>query len=82
MTIPDIVFITLTMSKEAHEKRLKVRHGDEMPETFLAVMSKFQEMYELPGKDEPNTFNVEITLDMSPDDVLDKVLDIMRNNYE
>lgn len=50
LTIPDIVFITLTMSKEAQMERLKVRHGDDMPETLLVVMSNIHKLYELPGK--------------------------------
>ena len=33
-------------------------------------------LYELPGDNEPNTFNVDITDEMSPKDVMDKVLEI------
>ena len=81
-TIPDCIFITLTIAKEAQMKRLKARHGDDMSEGMLEVLSNIHELYELPGENEPNTFNVDITDDMKPQDVMKKVLEILDNNFE
>ena len=81
LTIPDCIFITLTMTKEAQMKRIKARHGDGS-EGMLEVLSNIHELYELPGENEPNTFNVDITDDMKPQDVMKKVLDILDNNFE
>ena len=81
-TIPDCIFITLTIAKEAQMKRLKARHGDDMSEGMLEVLSNIHELYELPGENEPNTFNVDITDDMKPQDVMKKVLDILKNNFD
>ena len=81
-TIPDCIFITLTMAKEAQIKRLKARHGDDMSEGMLEVLSNIHELYELPGVNEPNTFNVDINDDMKPQDVMKKVLDILKNNFD
>ena len=81
-TIPDCIFITLTMAKEAQVKRLKARHGDDMSKGMLEVLSSIHELYELPGENEPNTFNVDITDDMKPQDVMKKVLDLLENNFE
>ena len=81
-TIPDCIFITLTMAKEAQIKRLKARHGDDMSEGMLEVLSNIHELYELPGVNETNTFNVDINDDMKPQDVMKKVLDILKNNFD
>ena len=80
-TIPDCIFITLTMTKKAQMKRIRARHGDGS-EGMLEVLSNIYELYELPGENEPNTFNVDITDDMKPQDVMKKVLDILENNFE
>ena len=82
LTIPDCIFITLTMAKEAQMKRIKARHGDDMSEVMLEILSNLHELYELPGENEPNTFNVDITDDMKPQDVMKKVLDILENNFD
>ena len=82
LTIPDCIFITLTMAKEAQMKRIKARHGDDMSGGMLEVLSNIHELYELPGENEPNTFNVDITDDMKPQDVMGKVLEILDKNFE
>ena len=81
-TIPDCIFITLTMAKETQMKRIKARHGDDMSEGMLEVLTNTHELYELPGENEPNTFNVNISDDMKPQDVMRKVLEILNKNFE
>ena len=82
LIIPDCIFITLTMTKEARMKRIKARHGDDMSGERLEVLLSTHEYYKLPGKNEPNTFNLNITDDMKPQDVMKKVLDILKKNVE
>ena len=82
LTIPDCIFITLTIAKEAQMKRIKARQGDHMSEGMLEDLSNIHKLYELPGENEPNTFNVDITDDMKPQDVMKKVLEILDNNFE
>ena len=77
LTIPDCIFITLTMTKESQIKRIKARHGEDSSDGLLDMMSGIHKLYELPGENEPNTFNVDITEGMNPKDVLNKVLDIL-----
>ena len=61
------------MTKECQEKRLIDRHGnDKMAIDFL---TKLYAMYEPAGDDEEKALNVTITEDMSPDDVVQKVLE-------
>ena len=77
-TLPDCIFITLTMNEEVQLNRIKARHGDANSE-LLDAMSSYHKLYELPGKNEPNTFNVDITDEMTPIDVMNKVLEILEN---
>ena len=79
LTIPDCIFITLTMTKEAQIKRLKARYREDISEGLLDAMSGIHKLYELPGENEPNTFNVDITDSMNREDVLNKVLDILKH---
>merc|ERR1712183_817564 len=75
LTLPDCIFITLTLTKETQVKRVKARHGDSEGATeFLGAMYKY---YEGPGEGEKNVHNINITEDMTKDDVMNKVLEIL-----
>ena len=82
LTIPDCIFITQTMTKESQIKRIKARHGEDLSDGLLDMLSGIHKLYELPEENEPNTFNVDITDDMKPQDVMKKVLDILEKNFE
>ena len=73
----DVVFIVLNMTHECQRKRLAQRPGDTgLNLDFLNDMFRF---YEPAGEDENNAFNVTVTEGMSPDDVIEKVQEIVRN---
>ena len=99
--VPDVIFITLTLTKETQRKRIKVnlmwghfflltvlkiadfctfqiqdRHGEQAEEVIKMLTSLF-DIYEPPGENERNTYNVEITDEMTPNDVLEKVQKIL-----
>ena len=78
LTLPDCFFVTLSMTKGNQAKRIKERHGDD-PGTveYCAKFFEWTMDYEGPAEDEKNTFNVEITEDMTPKDVMSKVLEIL-----
>ena len=42
-------------------------------------MEKFYDLYEPAGEDEKNAYNIDITEDMSVEDVIEKVLKIVEN---
>ena len=75
---PDLVFIVLGMSKECQKKRVIARHGEDFPETFMELLIKAADLYEPAGAEEENAFNVVITEDDSRDDVLQKIVDILK----
>ena len=82
LTIPDCIFITLTMTQESQIKRIKARHGEDLSDGLLDMLSGIHKLYELPEENEPNTFNVDITESMNRKDVLNKVLDILEKFFE
>ena len=66
------------MTKECQEKRLIDRHGnDKMAIDFL---TKIHTMYEPAGDDEPNAIHCLITKDMTRDDVLEKILQLLKEH--
>jgi len=74
---PDLIFIVISMSKECTAARIKKRHGDNIGD-FADAFIKFAELCEKAGDDEENAFNVIVTEDMSIDDVMNKVLEIVQ----
>ena len=73
---PDLVFIVMNLSSRCVAARLKQRHGDSGITTELAKMhSKFQPA----GEGERNSYNVTIDDNMSKQDVMRKILDILNN---
>ena len=78
--LPDVIFITLSMSRESQKKRILARHG-ENEENLVKILTGLYDIYELPGENEKNTFNVDITEDMTPNDVVKKVQDILNDKY-
>ena len=72
---PDIVFITLTMTEECQKKRLQKRHGDN--KEMLDFLTKLFDELEPAGDDEENAYNIIISEDMSKEDVLNRVLEVI-----
>ena len=75
---PDLVFIVLGMSKGCQKKRVIARHGEDFPEAIMDLLIKAADIYEPAGAEEENAFNVVITEDDSRDDVLQKIMDIIK----
>merc|ERR1719479_371672 len=74
----DVIFFILHLTPETNHKRLAGRHGDNAEE-FNKVFDSLTKMYESAGQDEENAFDLYITEDMTPDDVAQKVIDILEN---
>ena len=78
-TLPDCIFIVLTLSKDVQRKRLLARHGEKTEEHVIEWLTGIFDMYELPGENERNTYNVDINEQMTPNDVVEKVQKILQN---
>ena len=66
------------MSKEDQIERIKGRHGNE--EMFVNMLTKCYDFFEPAGEDEPNTIPLLITKDMTRDDVVDKIIQLVKNH--
>jgi len=75
---PKLVFVVLHMSKEDQEARVKARHGD--AGHVVEMLANMHKMYEPAGDDEPNAIHCLITKDMTRDDVLEKVLQLLEEH--
>ena len=61
-------------------KRVRERNG-EGTEEILEMLVKLNKFYERPGYGEKNTYNVYMTEEMTKKDVLDTVLEILKENH-
>ena len=73
---PDLTFVVLHMTKEDQKKRINSRQGNGDSKVNDFLMKAF-EFYEPAAKDEINTIDLRITPEMSPDDVVSRVLEII-----
>ena len=74
---PDLIFIVMNLSKECQKKRVEARHGTGMGGEMLDKLVKYAEMCQPAGEDEVNAYNLDITEDMTRDDVLKKIKEII-----
>ena len=59
-------------------ERLTKRHGNgEMAKKFTDMFIKFEQFYEPKGENEENTFDIEVTTEMTVEDVAKHVLEII-----
>ena len=78
--LPDCIFIILSMTKESQMKRLLSRHGED--ESVKGVVKFLYDIHKyfpeiIPEESEENTYNIDITEDMTPRDVMNIVLEIL-----
>lgn len=73
--IPDVIFVSLKMSKEMVAKRLSARHGYTLTDEMLEGFVKIAEFFEGPQKGEKNIHEIEIREEMTRDDVLGKIME-------
>ena len=74
---PDLLFITLALSPEAQNQRLSTRYegmSDEAKQGAIAMFEATLKHFEPGTDDEDNTVHIEITPEMSREDVLNIIL--------
>ena len=72
-----MTFLVMNLTKSCQKKRLEARHGDDKEGGFADMLNKMYDSFEPAGEDEEGSYNVTITEDMTPDDVLKNVLEII-----
>ena len=73
---PDLVFVVLNMTKQDQQARIKARHGDK-ESIANDVLTNTYDLYEPAAADEQNAIEVQITPEMSPDDIVDKIFEMI-----
>ena len=73
----NVTFLVMNLTKSCQRKRLEERHGGAMGGGFAATINSMFDMYEPAGEDEEGALNVTVTEDMTRDDVLKKVLEVI-----
>ena len=80
-TIPDVIFVILSLTQETQQKRVMERHGEgEEAEGMITFLGNIFKLFEGPAEDEKNTLKVDITEEMTPEDVQKKVLEVLASN--
>ena len=75
--LPDCIFILLSVSKETQQKRVAARHGSETGDGVTKLLFAMHDLFEPPGSDETNTFKVDIDENMTPKEVMEKVVNLL-----
>ena len=76
---PDVIFIVLNLTKDCTKKRLAGRHGDgDLADKITNTLLEMHKFYEKAGEHEFKSFNIMIEEDMNADNVIDKVMDIIK----
>ena len=76
---PDVIFMVLNLTKDCTKKRLTARHGEgDLADMLNNTILELYKFYEKAGEDEENAFNIIIEEDMNADNVIDKVMDIIK----
>ena len=75
---PDLVFIVLNLTKECQRKRLEQRHGSGGGH-MVKGLEKVYGLYEPAREGEVNAHNVTVEEGMTKDDVMEKVLEIVKS---
>ena len=72
-----MVFIVLNLTKSCQEKRLEKRQGGGGSEQRTTALKKMYDLYEPAEEDEEHCYNVTITEDTTPEDVVNEVLEVI-----
>ena len=75
-------FVTLSLSEAAQRQRLEKRYshfGNEQREKMITYQMKQLETFEPAASDEPNARHILITPDMDKNDVVQKILEIVKS---
>ena len=76
---PDVIFVVLNLTKDCTKKRLAGRHGDgDLADKMTNTLLEMHKFYEKAGEHEWKAFNIMIEEDMNSDNVIDKVMDIIK----
>ena len=74
---PDLIFVVLNMAKGQQTERIKARHGDGN-KALVDLLVNTYNVFEPATMDEENSIDLTITNDMSREDVVEKILEMVK----
>ena len=74
---PDLVFIVLNLTKECMTERVEKRHPGDEGKIYVDLFNRMYDAYQPAGDDEENAYNVSVDGNMSPDDVVQNVINLI-----
>ena len=75
---PNLVFLVLNLTKKCQAQRIEARHPGEDNQGIRDMLIKMHQHFApADEEDEPNTFNIEIDENMTPNDVMNSILRII-----
>ena len=77
--LPECTFVTLTLTREVLRKRLLARHDEKAEADTIKYFTNCYDLYEIPDKNESNTYNIDVTNEMTRDDVVSCVEKILQD---
>ena len=71
-TLKDVIHVTLNVEKDAQKNRLERRHGKGGLGKYLQL---WYELYELADEKQENGFSIDVTVEMTPEDVAKAIIE-------
>ena len=71
--LPDVTFVTLTIKEDDLKARLEKRHGEDQSD-INDMMLSIHKYYEPANDDEANAFNIDLETSMTPEDVVQIII--------
>ena len=74
----NVVFIVLNMDKNYQISRIEKRHGENLDENFMKILTRRSEFHENVEKDEKNTFQIDIVDGLKTEEIIQKIFRKLR----
>ena len=74
---PDLVFVILNLTKETQKQRIEARNGGDDNAGITDWIAKMCDQFEGKEDDEPETFSIDVTVDMAQEQVVNQILSLI-----
>ena len=77
---PDLIFVILNLSKETQKQRIEARNGGDDNDNAGVTewIAKMFDQFEEKQDDEPSTVSIDVSADMTQDQVVNKILNLIQ----
>ena len=77
---PELIFVILNLSKETQKQRIEARNGGDDNDNAGVTewIAKMFDQFEEKQDDEPSTVSIDVSADMTQDQVVNKILNLIQ----